>query len=1148
MHPSTTPPSSTPDAVLAGVAEGAEPPDALDALLRQIVGGYFVLTDAQGAVSKWSEPAELLFGRASEEILGQGFFETLIGGTLPPGGQAWRGFLDLGEPPQAPGTVELIGRNTDHTEFSLAAVFVPVKLDEGFDFSLFLEDLSFELPMNLMLLRMRQQHPVVVRALRQALEPNPQPWEGWRTAGTLIVFTPLVSTPWVDEELARRAAEREASDADAEERLTNPDPGIQGSVADLDDAAAVVARLLSALERIDELERVANGLPAQLEEARREAEARAAQAERDAQALRAELSAPVPDVELLARVERLERARLDGDEVDADRRRALAAAESVQAQLAARVDQLERSGSESAAGADARFAEAIAAAEARAEEASRRADAARAGFEARIEELERTRGGDPAELTAQLERVRAEHEEALQAAKHELSETIERLERDREREREAARAELAGALERVERVQREADAVREQLSAVTVERHEAEGLAGDDRRRLEELAREAETLRGRVDALREEGEAARAQSAELAELRGVVERQGAAAAELREALERREDASGEIAALREAVASRQDASAELAALREAVERHEDAARRASDELADLRAQIAAQDVGRAPEEAAVREEVQSLVGDAQTQLAALHARIEAMSSRVASAAELTALRERLDGFASREELLVLRQGLQSVASRDEVHALRERIDAIQLHDEVASLKERLDALPDADAAIAMAREALDRVAEVDRGAGTVLADVQATRADFSRISGEVEAARGQIAQAETEALGAREAAATASGAATAAREDAAKAREEGAAVRRELENANEKLSLLGGDVDRLGESLAGVRESAESAATARADAAEARATADGLAERLSAVDERAAALSGELASGRTRLDAVGAHVERLGERVAQAGEAAGERASALRTELSAVREVAEAARSGLEALRAELAGVRAIADAVKADSVAARAAAERGNERVEAIQAEVAFAISNLDELKQGLSSAGQAAVIARREAEQARKAAQIVGDGSTERVTEVFQQILGLAAARNAGARRQAAHPVKKPEPVKREPRHGFDDVTTPMAILALDGKFKELNPAFARLVGYQEHEFTKAAWPSPHDRRDYKDQLEHLRRLGLGELTAVEVSSTYMHGQGLMVPVVGRLSVERGEDGLPLHLVLEAEDRHTG
>ena len=62
-------------------------------------------------------------------------------------------------------------------------------------------------------------------------------------------------------------------------------------------------------------------------------------------------------------------------------------------------------------------------------------------------------------------------------------------------------------------------------------------------------------------------------------------------------------------------------------------------------------------------------------------------------------------------------------------------------------------------------------------------------------------------------------------------------------------------------------------------------------------------------------------------------------------------------------------------------------------------------------------------------------------------------------------------------------------------------------MAILTLDGKFKELNPAFTKLVGYKEHEFTKAAWPSPHDRRDYKDQLEHLRLMGAGELREIAV-----------------------------------------
>ena len=70
--------STTADEVLAELAE------PLDTLLRQVINGFFVLTDGQGSVSKWSEPAELLFGQPSEDILGQGFFETLIGGALSP--------------------------------------------------------------------------------------------------------------------------------------------------------------------------------------------------------------------------------------------------------------------------------------------------------------------------------------------------------------------------------------------------------------------------------------------------------------------------------------------------------------------------------------------------------------------------------------------------------------------------------------------------------------------------------------------------------------------------------------------------------------------------------------------------------------------------------------------------------------------------------------------------------------------------------------------------------------------------------------------------------------------------------------------------------------------------------------------------------
>ena len=52
-----------------------------------------------------------------------------------------------------------------------------------------------------------------------------------------------------------------------------------------------------------------------------------------------------------------------------------------------------------------------------------------------------------------------------------------------------------------------------------------------------------------------------------------------------------------------------------------------------------------------------------------------------------------------------------------------------------------------------------------------------------------------------------------------------------------------------------------------------------------------------------------------------------------------------------------------------------------------------------------------MEEMKAGLTSAGQAALVARREAEQAQKAADAAGDGTGEHVTQVFREILGLAA-----------------------------------------------------------------------------------------------------------------------------------------
>ena len=152
-----------------------------------------------------------------------------------------------------------------------------------------------------------------------------------------------------------------------------------------------------------------------------------------------------------------------------------------------------------------------------------------------------------------------------------------------------------------------------------------------------------------------------------------------------------------------------------------------------------------------------------------------------------------------------------------------------------------------------------------------------------------------------------------------------------------------------------------------------------------------------------------------------------------------------------------------------------------------------------------------MEEMKAGLTSAGQAALVARREAEQAKKAADAAGDGTGEHVTQVFREILGLAA-KGRPRTLQKAEDEAPPEP--REPRHGFDDETSPMAVIGIDGKFKELNPSFCRLVGYQEHEFAKAAWPSPHDRQLLRPAAGAVLRAGLRR-AGIRARAEHLHAR---------------------------------
>ena len=97
---------------------------------------------------------------------------------------------------------------------------------------------------------------------------------------------------------------------------------------------------------------------------------------------------------------------------------------------------------------------------------------------------------------------------------------------------------------------------------------------------------------------------------------------------------------------------------------------------------------------------------------------------------------------------------------------------------------------------------------------------------------------------------------------------------------------------------------------------------------------------------------------------------------------------------------------------------------------------------------------------------------------------------------------------------------------PGPRDP--GFDDAPVPMASIQLDGRFADLNPAFTDLVGYAEADFQSACWPPVTDRANLEKHREQVRQMLAGEIESATVDTSYVHAQGLLVPVAGRLSLD--------------------
>jgi PAS domain S-box-containing protein len=247
-----------------------------------------------------------------------------------------------------------------------------------------------------------------------------------------------------------------------------------------------------------------------------------------------------------------------------------------------------------------------------------------------------------------------------------------------------------------------------------------------------------------------------------------------------------------------------------------------------------------------------------------------------------------------------------------------------------------------------------------------------------------------------------------------------------------------------------------------------------------------------------------------------------------------------------------AARAGAHAQTAAAVGQQLDEKVARVEEAALKLEQSEGHAtRAEAAAATVEAAAEKAErQFEEATARAEQAAEKAERHLEEAREAAeQAALEAEVARVqaeaaqTRPRRRTRTSAGAPSANGQADLHAPLfgreddKGPE---RELRTGFDDVKEPMARIALDGHFRELNKPFSELVGYKEKEFAACTWPPVMDRANLPKHREQMRALMAGEATSVEVNTGYVHAQGLLVPVVGKLSLRR-TDGEPDHFLLE-------
>jgi PAS domain S-box-containing protein len=157
-------------------------------------------------------------------------------------------------------------------------------------------------------------------------------------------------------------------------------------------------------------------------------------------------------------------------------------------------------------------------------------------------------------------------------------------------------------------------------------------------------------------------------------------------------------------------------------------------------------------------------------------------------------------------------------------------------------------------------------------------------------------------------------------------------------------------------------------------------------------------------------------------------------------------------------------------------------------------------------------------------------------------------GDGSELWLGQNVQLIIEEGEVRGFQAVARDITDRKRMEEALRESeerfRTAFGSAPIGMALVAIDGRWLQVNGALCEIVGYNAEELLGMNFQSITYREDLNIDLDYTRRMIAGELRAYQMEKRYIHGDGHLVWVLLSVSMVRGRGGVPLYFISQIQD----